>query len=211
MKCCLLFILIVDNNYSFVYIQFLLFLLSSALTKKLETLLDPAKDDYKYDNLKKAWALLHSDFVAKSHFAHNMITLKKFNSYYQEDSITFLFSARIKKGPVEIYKASVARYKDTMKSVVYEKIPIMTKITIHDTAYILIHDEIISYANQRKLQFSHVERIEQYSDELGKFKLCKVTVRMKKISDDVIFYVLIDKEETYGYIFQIVINQRSNF
>ena len=50
-----------------------------------------------------------------------------------------------------------------MKSVVYEKIPIMTKITIHDTAYILIHDEIISYANQRKLQFSHVERIEQYS------------------------------------------------
>ena len=72
-----------NNNYSFVYIQFLLFLLSSALTKKLETLLDPAKDDYKYDNLKKAWALLHSDFVAKSHFAHNMITLKKFNSYYQ--------------------------------------------------------------------------------------------------------------------------------
>ena len=193
------------------YIQFLLFLLSSALTKKLETLLDPAKDDYKYDNLKKAWALLHSDFVAKSHFAHNMITLKKFNSYYQEDSITFLLSARIKKGPVEIYKASVARYKDTMKSVVYEKIPIMTKITIHDTAYILIHDEIISYANQRKLQFSQVERIEQYNDELGKFKLCKVTVRMKKISDDVIFYVLIDKEETYGYIFKIVINQRSNF
>lgn len=45
---------------------------------------------------------------------------------------------------------------------------------------------------------------------LVKFKLCKVTVRMKLIENDVIFYVLIDKEETYGYIFQVVVHHRSN-
>lgn len=126
------------NKYYSMYILFLICLLSSALAKKSETLLDPSKDDYKYDNLKKAWSLLQSDFVAKSHLPQNMITLKKFNSYYKEDSITFLFSARKKKGPVEIYKASIERYKERMKSVVYEKIPVMNKITIHDTAYILI-------------------------------------------------------------------------
>lgn len=150
------------------YIIFLIFLLSSALTKRFETFLDPTKDDSKYENLKKAWALLESEFVSKSHLPPNMIVLKKFNSYYQEESITFLFSARMKKGSVEIYKAIITRYKDQMKSITYEKIPLINKITIHDTAYTLIHDEIINFASQRRLLFNHVERIEQYNDELGK-------------------------------------------
>lgn len=51
---------------------------------------------------------------------------------------------------------------------------------------------------------NHVKKVEQFSDEVGKYKLFLVTVNMKEIDEDLYFYVSVDANETYGTILQVI-------
>ena len=109
------------------------------------------------------------------------------------------------KEVVEVYKAVIElKTNNEFGPVSYEKLSLSNKITIHDVVYTIIHDEIVNYAKNKGIVMNHVKKIEQFSDEVGKYKLFLVTVNMKEIEEDLYFYVSVNANETYGNILQVI-------
>ena len=136
----------------------------------------------------------------------NLIKIKRFNALYDKSQITFIFSSHFEaKEVVEVYKAIINfNSNNEFSSVSYEKISLSNKITIHDVVYTIIHDEIVNYAKNKGMVLNHVQKVEQFSDEVGEYKLFLVTVNMKEIDEDLYFYVSVDANETYGTILQVI-------
>lgn len=185
------------------YILFYAFL-SLSLSKKFDLLIQ--NKDNSNIILRKAWEYLEKDFFSKINIDKNLIEIKRFNALYDNTQITFIFSSHFEaKEVVEVYKASINfNSSNEYSSVTYEKISLSNKITIHDVVYTIIHDEIVNYAKNKGMVLSHVKKVEQFSDEVGKYKLFLVTVNMKEIDEDLYFYVSVDANETYGTILQVI-------
>lgn len=178
--------------------------LSLSLSKKFDLLIQ--NKDNSNIILRKAWEYLEKDFFSKINIDENLIEIKRFNALYDNSQITFIFSSHFEaKEVVEVYKAIINfNSSNEYSSVTYEKISLSNKITIHDVVYTIIHDEIVNYAKNKGMVLSHVKKVEQFSDEVGKYKLFLVTVNMKEIDEDLYFYVSVDANETYGTILQVI-------
>ena len=185
------------------YILFYAFL-SLSLSKKFDLLIQ--NKDNSNIILRKAWEYLEKDFFSKINIDENLIEIKRFNALYDNSQITFIFSSHFEaKEVVEVYKAIINfNSSNEYSSVTYEKISLSNKITIHDVVYTIIHDEIVNYAKNKGMVLNHVKKVEQFSDEVGKYKLFLVTVNMKEIDEDLYFYVSVDANETYGTILQVI-------
>ena len=185
------------------YILFYAFL-SLSLSKKFDLLIQ--NKDNSNIILRKAWEYLEKDFFSKINIDENLIEIKRFNALYDNSQITFIFSSHFEaKEVVEVYKAIINfNSSNEYSSVTYEKISLSNKITIHDVVYTIIHDEIVNYAKNKGMVLNHVNKVEQFSDEVGKYKLFLVTVNMKEIDEDLYFYVSVDANETYGTILQVI-------
>lgn len=185
------------------YILFYAFL-SLSLSKKFDLLIQ--NKDNSNIILRKAWEYLEKDFFSKINIDKNLIEIKRFNALYDNSQITFIFSSHFEaKEVVEVYKAIINfNSSNEYSSVTYEKISLSNKITIHDVVYTIIHDEIVNYAKNKGMVLNHVKKVEQFSDEVGKYKLFLVTVNMKEIDEDLYFYVSVDANETYGTILQVI-------
>lgn len=184
------------------YILFYAFL-SLSLSKKFDLLIQ--NKDNSNIILRKAWEYLEKDFFSKINIDKNLIEIKRFNALYDNSQITFIFSSHFEaKEVVEVYKAIINFNSSEFSSVTYEKISLSNKITIHDVVYTIIHDEIVNYAKNKGMVLNHVKKVEQFSDEVGKYKLFLVTVNMKEIDEDLYFYVSVDANETYGTILQVI-------
>ena len=185
------------------YIFFVAFL-SLSLSKKFDLLIQ--NKDNSNIILRKAWEYLEKDFFSKINIDENLIEIKRFNALYDNTQITFIFSSHFEaKEVVEVYKAIINfNSSNEYSSVTYEKISLSNKITIHDVVYTIIHDEIVNYAKNKGMVLNHVKKVEQFSDEVGKYKLFLVTVNMKEIDEDLYFYVSVDANETYGTILQVI-------
>ena len=178
--------------------------LSLSLSKKFDLLIQ--NKDNSNIILRKAWEYLEKDFFSKINIDKNLIEIKRFNALYDNSQITFIFSSHFEaKEVVEVYKAIINfNSSNEYSSVTYEKISLSNKITIHDVVYTIIHDEIVNYAKNKGMVLNHVKKVEQFSDEVGKYKLFLVTVNMKEIDEDLYFYVSVDANETYGTILQVI-------
>ena len=182
---------------------FLICFLSVSICKKFDSV--QSKDNSNII-IRNAWSYLEKDFFSKINIDENLIKIKRFNALYDKSQITFIFSSHFEaKEVVEVYKAIINfNSNNEFSSVSYEKISLSNKITIHDVVYTIIHDEIVNYAKNKGMVLNHVQKVEQFSDEVGEYKLFLVTVNMKEIDEDLYFYVSVDANETYGTILQVI-------
>ena len=182
---------------------FLIGFLSVSICKKFDSV--QSKDNSNII-IRNAWSYLEKDFFSKINIDENLIKIKRFNALYDKSQITFIFSSHFEaKEVVEVYKAIINfNSNNEFSSVSYEKISLSNKITIHDVVYTIIHDEIVNYGKNKGMVLNHVKKVEQFSDEVGEYKLFLVTVNMKEIDEDLYFYVSVDAHETYGTLLQVI-------